>query len=68
MNTNKRLRCGYCKGSIIQNYDKIYCIQCSREPSKQAPATITDEEYQMHKRGDDSVRQRINSAAQERGN
>ena len=64
---NKMLKCTYCKGSIIHNYDRIYCIQCSREPNSSTPQ-VSYEEYIQSKRGDDSVQQRINSSAQERGN
>ena len=60
--------CQYCKGTIIKNYDRIYCIQCSREPNKSAPTIVTKQELQMHKRGEDSVNNRIKSAAVERGN
>ena len=66
MNNNKQMKCKHCKGSIIQKYDRIYCIQCSREPNSSIPQVSYDE-YIQNKRGDDSVRQRINSAALERG-
>ena len=59
-------RCKHCNGTVIQKYDRIYCIQCSREPNSSTPQ-ITNEEYIQNKRGDDSIRQRINSAALERG-
>jgi len=61
------MKCLHCGGSIIKKYDSIYCIQCSREP-KQTHPTVTEHELQMHKRGEDSVRNRIKSAAMERGN
>jgi hypothetical protein len=65
--TNKILRCGHCGGTIIQNYDKIYCIQCSREPNKSNPATISNKEYEQDRKGDISIKQRITRVAQERG-
>ena len=61
------MKCLHCGGSIIKKYDSIYCIQCSREPNKTIP-TITEYELEMHKRGEDSVKNRIKSAAMERGN
>ena len=60
------MKCLHCGGSIIEKYDSIYCIQCSREP-KQTHPTISDEEYEASKRGDHSITQRINRVAVERG-
>ncbi len=61
------MKCLHCGGTIIKKYDRIYCIQCSREPNQTTP-TITEHELEMHKRGEHSVINRIKSAAMERGN
>ena len=60
------MKCLHCGGSIIEKYDSIYCIQCSREP-KQTHPTISNDEYEASKRGDHSINQRINRVAVERG-
>ena len=60
------MKCLHCGGSIIEKYDSIYCIQCSREPEQTHP-TISNEEYEASKRGDHSITQRINRVAIERG-
>jgi hypothetical protein len=67
MNNKISLICAHCKGSIIQKYDRIYCIQCSREPNQSNPATISNKEYKQDRRGDISIKQRITRVAQERG-
>ena len=61
------MKCSHCGGTIIQKYDKVYCIQCSREPSQEEPAIISTEEYKQNKRGDNSVNLSIHRAAQRRG-
>ena len=67
MNNNKQMKCKHCKGSIIQKYDRIYCIQCSRDYKQSTPIKISEKEYQSDRRGDYSIRQRITRVAQERG-
>jgi len=61
------MKCLHCGGSIIQKYDRIYCIQCSREPNQPNPTTISNKEYEQDRRGDISIKQRITRVAQERG-
>ena len=38
------LKCNYCNGTIIQKYDAVYCIQCSRVPTTKEPAIISNTE------------------------
>ena len=58
--------CQHCNGSLIQNYDKVYCIQCSRVPNQTHPTMITDKEYKLRERGEASVRNRILNAHNDR--
>ncbi len=67
MNNPKQIKCNHCKGSIIQKYDRIYCIQCSRDYKQSTPIKISEEEYLLDRRGDYSIKQRITRVAQERG-
>jgi hypothetical protein len=58
--------CQHCNGSIIQKYDRVYCIQCSREPVRKHPTTISDAEYIQHKKGEASIQARIRNAHKKR--
>jgi len=56
--------CPHCNGSLILKYDDLYCIQCSRIPNQTHPTMITDKEYKLRERGEQSVQNRIDRAAQ----